>query len=523
MLIRIFQVYLLLFGFAVGAQAVAQSFVIQQTNPTISHFEACKEADATFTKAIDGFNDSCGPFLKSSKADCNAIIKSCNECPSGIGKDLEGLTCVSVYQQSMCPQMAGKRLEQAKKDREKLDEKLDDLKDEISETEDEIKQASAELTDLINEYQQEKSDLESEFTDAKDDLEQAIKDNSKQIDEDLAANIEEINKELSISLSIGHEIQNAVISAGKDLKNAKTQAYSNCNQYALNKVEDYKQRRREAIASGRYKKSNILSLMRRDRRSFAKKDDARFKSYYNVCLARIAKPQIKTAIEAHGEALRIIEQKKAEYSQSLSRLKTKITSLNQKAKQTKDDLLQEYTKAVLKATTAFQKNSKLKTDQFARNQQQVHSQLQALERKRAEQEAAIQNASRAAAHLRELGSYLSDSGTSDDDSFKTGFSEAISSQHKVKRARRDVYVNCCTEGNTSNSGSHKTGGYEPYSKDGGSRINTQARSYCKKAKTGDDTINDEKSTRPARPGSSGTTSTGSGKANINPFVTKTKN
>ena len=307
-----------------------------------SETEECKEAGEKTQEAGRDFSQSCA--FVGGRQKCATAIRACDKCPSP--ENFGSYDCVQIHNESQCPALSGKALEEAKETREELEEDMEELKKDIEELEKDIVSKENEINDALAEVETEfktlTRELETETESAKNELEEGLQKGKAQIDESLAKQISEVQAQINQRLKIAHSFENAIRKASREYRQERRQIIMECEVQAKAELAKLRQKRRAAIQTGSLSYS-LSSYMNPGRRSFAQIDSNRFKKLNAQCLAR-RKEDFSAVKENYDEKLTIIDQQKKEYLEALRIQKQQLDSLNQAAQKAGQTLLADYSK-----------------------------------------------------------------------------------------------------------------------------------------------------------------------------------
>ena len=281
---------------------------------------------------------------------CEAAVESCLLCPEMYAS--VAATCAQIETRPgsgqigkvKCPQLSGEELEQAKENRDKAQDSKKDLEDDLKDLNEKLIDKQGELADLKTAHKEGLAEIKVKHEQAQLDLKAAMKKRGAEIDAVTQKQLQEADKILSKSLKIQHEFENAISDINRKLQEGEMKLYLHCQSQARKRLSGYRGRRRRAIRSGAYKKT-ALSLLSRNRVSFAKKDQVRYELYHRQCVADTKHQKDKLHAD-HREALKRVRQKKREYQKELERVKKTVAGLNRQNHGAKNKALAEYTETM---------------------------------------------------------------------------------------------------------------------------------------------------------------------------------
>ena len=402
----------------------------------------CKEAQEQLRIANKEFQVSCSPFTDG--RDCRKIVNTCQLCLDE--DEYDGIDCVKVHKVSKCPQMSGAELKRAKEDREKASEKKKDFEDAIKDLKTEILTKQNKANDTQTEFQTKKSDLETTLLKDRKQLDDDLETKQQEINSSLEEELLKINKEIADALKVRHRFENAVSDAHKRLRIEKNKIYGECRLEANGRLAAYRQQRRRAIAQGRFKKTNIKKLMQKNRVSFSQKDNARFKSYYSICLKGNL-TQIKELETQLKDSLKRIGQLKKEYIEKIRRLKDQAASKSKASTNRKTNLVNIYYKNLHDSLKTFGKQERGNEQTYQRDQAQISKEISILQDELQQKRGALEETRKKEAFNRELAAHLEKKGTKESES--NTFGEVIAKAVGVDSETDNLTLKChCLDNNS---------------------------------------------------------------------------
>ena len=353
--------------------------VIAHINSLVTQLQTCDESFKKLTDAKQKFNEACKGFAPG-PIKCANAIQACAHCPTDVSVDEvrsdddNKFDCVIIHERTECPAKAGTALEEAKKESKEVLEEIAEMEEEISEAERNIAEEEASLeeqrrdiSEALAELAEDFSAQDKELRDNKeqltDELDQSLREGKAQIEQGFQEQVAAVNQQIDNALKISHDIENAITQATTEYQNALIQIHSNdrkerrkirseCEIQARGSLGEYRTRRREAISTGSYQES-VSSLLSQGRASFAQRDSQKLERDYQRCLARRQADfreltQLKTTLlesteTAYSQKLRVIEQQKEQYQQTLQSSREALVRLQADASQADQSLLTEYT------------------------------------------------------------------------------------------------------------------------------------------------------------------------------------
>ncbi len=381
----------------------------------------CEKAEEELKEAESEFKSECRDFA--GHMSCVEAVESCLLCPELDPDALPG--CAMLSNKSIkCPQLSGEDLEQAKENRDKAQEEAKDLEGSLKELNDDLLEKKGKLADLKVTHEEGLAELKTKHEQAAEDLKAGLKKSKRTIEGAEQKQLAEVQKNLSKALKIQHEFENAISDAHEKLADGEMKLFLSCQSQARKRLALYRKKRRGAILSGRLKKTT-MSLLSKNRVSFARKDQQRYESYHSQCVADI-QPQKKKLHEIHQKTLHRIGQKKKEYQAEMESLKKSLPALRQQALKAKNEALKDYTETM---NTLMRRTEELYGRRMGKTQAEVQKLSQAIQalqqqiahkRQQIEEQKASHKESAAAYHYLRSKGVKSDSGSD-----SAGFSGAL--------------------------------------------------------------------------------------------------
>ena len=318
----------------------------------------CKDAADDLKDLKREFNSSCGEL--GGEDACIRTLRSCNECdPSGQVTTFSrssDLDCVVIKNSAVCPEMTKDIADDLEKDRDKYEEKIEDLADKIAELKENKSQLEGELSDEKLSYEAEIEALKAEKEGVEEELENSMKALKGEVDMALKSAIAKVQGELSTSQQLQFKLSNAIYDANRKYRDSKNQVYLKCKQESAERLSNYRKARKAAIRHGNFQQESIFEILQSNRVSFAQKDDARYLRYYSTCLTK-NKYILEALKEDLGVALNRITQEKKLITAQFKSMQSQLAALSGEADAKKQTALQEYATQLQKIASRSQKQN----------------------------------------------------------------------------------------------------------------------------------------------------------------------
>ncbi len=377
----------------------------------------CETAETTYITSDNNLSEKCGAFIGGSPDGCRGVIKICEDC---LEDDDDNENCVKKpgTEKSLCPQLRGDLLKQTKEDMKEAKEKITNLKESNRDLEGKIVEKQGKISGETAIFEEEVSKIKTRQIQARQALDDDLEVAKTKIDKDLETSIAEVNKNIAQALEVRHKFENAISKAYRDLRLDKNKLYAQCRSLATQQLANYRKRRQQAIANGSFKKSSLKSLMQKNRVSFAQKDDARFKHYYNLCLSS-KRTVVKELEKRLKESLKQIGQKRKEYLAMIERLKKDLNQKTQSASIKKGQALKNFYNKLHGEMKKFHSEEQVRTKKYRGKHAQLSKEMQQLQYNLQKDMGTLEETEKKKSYHYQLVNQLKDKGAKEDKDFGT--------------------------------------------------------------------------------------------------------
>ena len=408
--------------------------------------ETCKEAYRELDDSFDEYSKACSSFARGSGMKCVAAIETCANCPD-TGPH-SSYNCVSVHQRAQCPELAGQELEAIKEKTEdiegrekELKEKIEDLSKEISDKDNELRE---EMSRIQEEFEQNRRELDSAIEEQKAELEAGLREGQGQLKGKLSEQLAGVQAIINQSMESFHEIENAGTKAHAAFRAANRTVRRECRAKAEGRLASHRKRRRKAIKEGRLTISSRV-LLSRGRESFSAGDERRFKGYYDFCIKQ-RKADFKDIKTGYENDLRVIEQKKEQYMDKITRLKTQLRSLHRQAAEQDQGLLQSYTSRMNQIISSSETQTRSLFESHEKAMKEIlEAEVRIIQPKKIEGrriEGQLYQTRQEMNRLRQIKFDLEQRGVSEEDQNQDEFQEAVSALNALEDDIRKSMQDC---------------------------------------------------------------------------------
>ena len=399
---------------------------IEEAQEKLEDVEECETEYEDLQEKHSEFQQECNEFASGIK--CSTALRACEKCPSNAM--FPGYNCVTLHNNSQCPEFSGEALEAAEEQRDTTEEEKKDLQEKIEEQEQNLLDAETELKEQLAELEDDfsklKNELEATTEEQKIQLEQNLQKEKGQVSQAISASIAKVQKKLAESLQKIHDFENAITKNNIEYRAQRLKIIAECETQARGRLAEYRKKRKTAIRNGTYRIS-LYSLMQKGRQTFAQKDTAKFNIYYAQCI-KLRKEALKMIDTEYQVKMRQVEQAQERYQEEIKKLRALLTSLNQQASQARLASIKRYTENMDKLFASHQKNYNLAVQEYMKAKAQIMEggkQLTLLQKQLMQSQHLMKEKHMASLREAELIGYLKSKGVTTEESGATDqFAEA---------------------------------------------------------------------------------------------------